>query len=136
MALPNPMPIGCCTNGPVLLSESDRMEHKFVISIVDYDKAKHRNGIACKTTGQHHDHIYRGEFMIDDFFGRGTTKVQPYNIVRTPQSDLDSHRHIGDIDPSLLPQFETGLRIAIQRRILNPNEILRVVDSWSKIFTA
>ncbi len=133
-AVPSPMSIGCCTNGPVLLSESNAMEHKFVISIVDYDKARHRNGVACKTTGQHHDTIYDGEFLIDDFFGRGVTKVQPYNIVRTPESDLASHRYIGDVDPSILPQFERGLRIAIQRRILNPGEILRVVDSWSKIF--
>lgn len=74
--------------------------------------------------------------MVGDFFGRGATKVQPYNIVRMPESDLESHRYIGDIDPALLPQFEIGLRIAIQRQLLNPKEILRVVDSWSRIFVA
>lgn len=134
MSLPDPLKIGCCTNGPVMLSESDKLEHKFVIGIAHYNKKKHRNSIACKTTGHNHNKVYPGEFFINDFFGRGKTKVQPYNIVRMPATDLDTHRYIGDIDSSQLPMFEIGLRIAIQTRKLNPTEILRVVDSWSAIF--
>lgn len=135
MTLPNPLLIGNCTRGPVLLSDSDTLEHKFVLTIVDYDSAQHRTAIACKTTSKNHDKIYLGEFLLNDLFGKGQTKVQPYNIVRMPATDLESHRHIGQLDAAHLPLFETGLRIAIQRRMLNPAEVLRVVDSWSAIFT-
>lgn len=136
MSLPNPMPVGCCLNGPVLLSESDELEYKFVVSIVKYDNRKHRNTVACKTTGKNHEKIYAGEFIVDDLFGRGASKIQPFNIVRMPNSDLSSHRYIGSLDASCLPKFEKGLRIAIQKQLLNPKEVLWVVDSWSSIFSA
>lgn len=135
MLMPNPLLIGHCTNGPVLLTEANKLEYKFVVSIVDYDKARHRNGIACKTTSKNHDKVFPGEFLIDDFFGRGKSKVQPYNIVRMPTSDLEQHTYIGALNGAHLPLFERGLRIAIQKRLLSPSEILRVVDSWSAIFT-
>jgi hypothetical protein len=133
--IPNPLPIGHCTNGPVLLSESPRLERKFVISIVEFDNSKHRHGVSCKATSKGHDKVWPGEFLIDDFFGRGKAKIQPYNIVRMPTSDFEKHRHIGALDPSHLPLFEKGLRIAIQKDIFNPAEVLRVANSWSAIFS-
>lgn len=134
MNVPNPLLIGHCTNGPVLLTGSSKMEHKFVINMVEYNGNKHRNTVACKTTSKGHDKLFFGDFMINDFFGRGRSKVQPYNIVRMPSSDLLRHRYIGELDRSYLPKFEIGLRIAIQRQLLNPQEILRVIDAWSPIF--
>ena len=126
-----------CTNGPVLLSGSNRLEHKYTIAIADYDKTqRHKTLISCKTTSKGHGKIYPGEFMVEDFFGLGPSKIQPYNIVRIPISDLSRHKKIGALDKRYQPFFKTGLQIAIAKRFLNPSEVLRVLDSWSHILPA
>jgi len=134
MTLPATFSIGVCSNGPVLLSGADDMEHKFVLSIADYERNKHRTAIACKTTSRNHEKVFPGEFLVDDFFGRGKSKIQPYNIVRMPDTDVVMHKYIGDLDREHLPSFEKGLRIAIQRGFLQPHEVIRVADSWAHIF--
>ena len=132
--LPEAFQIGLCSNGPVLLSESDNLEHKFVLAIANYDKSKHRTAISCKTTSKNIERVYPGEIVIHDFFGRGTGKIQPYNVVHIPTSDLESHRYIGDLDYKHLPDFKLGLRIAVHRNMLTPEQVVRVADSWSHIF--
>jgi hypothetical protein len=130
------IPIGTCTHGPVLLSDSPTEEiNKFAISIIDYDGSRHPSLVSCKTTSQHHDKLWPGEFFIDDLFGYGRTKVQPHNIVRIQrQTQLPRHRHVGDVAPTNLPDFEMGLKLAIRAGRLDAKESLELADSWQRLF--
>lgn len=129
------IPIGTCTFGPVILSQSTTEEDKFSVAIIDYDKSRHYNLITCKTTSQNHHKVWPGEFIVSDLFGRGPTKVQPYNIIRITKPRLVAHSHIGRLHSSYLPEFELGLKLAIKQGLLDPKETLDLADSWKRFFT-
>ena len=125
--------VGTCTFGPVVLSASTTHENKFSITVIKYDGSKHYNLINCKTTSNTAK-VWPGEFIVDDLFGYGTSKIQPYNIVRILKSNIPSHRHVGILDISLLPQFEHGLKIAIKQGMFDAKETLDLADSWQHLF--
>lgn len=125
--------VGICSNGPVLLSKAIKKEYKFVISICNFDKFKDVCLICCKTTSKT-EKTWPGEFILDDLFGRGKTKVQPYNICRVTAGELQMFKYIGILDDEHMPKFETGLKIAIKKEILTPLESLNVMDSWEPFF--
>jgi len=128
-------PIGTCTYGPVVLSASIEEENKHSISIIEYDGTRHINLVTCKTTSKGHNDLWPGEFIIEDLFGRGPTKVRPYNIIRIRKPRINAHTHLGTIAQDVLPQFELGLRIAVKKRELDPKEILDLADSWQDLFS-
>lgn len=127
--------LGTCTFGPVYLSASTEEEDKFAISIIEYDGTRHVNLISCKTTSQNHHKVWPGEFILSDLFGHGPTKIQPYNVVRIQKNaQLGSHRHIGRLHSSILPQFEDGLKIAIRKGLFDAKESLDLANSWQRLF--
>jgi len=78
--------------------------------------------------------MWPGEFMIDDLFGCGKSKIQPYNIIRIRKSRIGAHRRIGNLDPEYLPRFELGLRGAIKKGLFDAKETLDLADSWRSFF--
>jgi len=125
--------IGVCSLGPLDISKHPR-DYKHVICISNYDKYKHTSLLSCKTTSQNHDKVYPGEFFLPDLFGKGKTKVQPYNIHRVTQSQLNNHSLVGKLDSSHMPKFELGLKLAIKSGRFRPLEILDIADSWQPFF--
>jgi len=126
--------IGICSNGPIICSSPTKPEWKFIISICNCDKQKHEYLINCKTTSKNQDNLWPGEFIIDDLFGRGQTKVCPYNLFRVPIPDLSSFKYIGTLDEVHMPKFQTGLQIAIKKNLFTPPETLEIMDSWQPFF--
>lgn len=127
--------IGTCTHGPVILSDSTQAELKFSVVVIHYDAGRHVNLIASKTTSQALHQVWPDEIYLDDLFGRGPSKIQVPNIIRTRKEKIPEHRHIGILDSSLMPQFEQGLKIAIASGRFSSDEALDLADSWQQLFS-
>ncbi len=127
--------IGTCTYGPVILSASTVDEMKHAISIINYTHETSTYLISCKTTSSVDGKIWDGEFVVDNLFGRGPSKIQPYNVVRIPKDKLPSHRHVGKLHASVLPKFELGLKITIKQGLLDSKESLALANSWQNFFS-
>lgn len=125
--------IGACSLGPVVFDDGSQ-DHKHVICIANYDRLKHPCYISCKTTSKNLDRLWPGEFHMTDLFGKGQTKVQPYNVLRLQQNHLNSHKWVGMLDNSEMPKFEHGLRIGVKAGKFTPDEVLEIADSWEPFF--
>jgi len=79
--------------------------------------------------------VFPGEFILDDLFGRGKSKVQPYNVCRIHKNDISNHRYIGTLDDIHLNSFEQGIKIAIKKNYFTYTEMLNVLDSWQPFFS-
>lgn len=108
---------------------------KHVICICRYVRNKDSYAITCKTTTKKHDKLWPGEFIVEDLFGKGPSKVNPLNIFRVRKEQLDHHKWVGRLDDSILPSFKLGISLAIKGKKLTPAEILVVADSWEPFFT-
>ena len=126
--------VGICCNGPVLLSHATKPEWKFVIAICNFEKFKQPNLICCKTTSKNSGILRFGEFIIDNFFNRGKSKIQPTNICRVNDSELNGFKYIGTLDNEHMPKFEKGIKIAIKLNLFEPLEQLNILDSWEPFF--
>ncbi len=128
------IPIGTCTFGPVVLSQSTTEENKHSLAIIKYEKTSHANLVSCKTTSKGHEKLWPGEFLLTDLFGRGPTKVQPYNVVRIRAPRLSAHQHVGLLSSAQLPQFQFGLRVAVKKGLFDAKETLDLASSWQHLF--
>jgi len=125
--------IGTCSSGPIVFPDGTN-GHKYVICISNFDWNSHQCMIACKTTSLNHDKVFEGEFLMKDFFGRGKTKVQPYNILRITPSEIVKHEHLGVLEDKYMLHFKKGLQMAIKKKWLSAKEVLDLAESWSPFF--
>ena len=79
--------------------------------------------------------LWPGEFLLDDLFGKGRTKVQPFNVIRIPKTKIPQHTHLGQLAVTDLQKFKLGLQVAIKGELFDAKESLDLADSWRGLFT-